>query len=103
MFMGALTENFIANEFVSFGLSLNYYTFSNYEIDFILAIHGNIIPIECKAGKRTISKSLKNYIEKYMPSYAIRFSTKNFGFENQIKFIPLYAVFTFCEEWKGSR
>lgn len=103
MFMGALNENFIANEFVSFGLPLNYYTFYNYEIDFILAIHGNIIPIECKAGKRTISKSLKNYIEKYMPSYAIRFSTKNFGFENQIKSIPLYAVFTFCEEWKESR
>lgn len=103
MFMGALTENYIANEFVSFGLPLNYYTFSNYEIDFILAIRGNIIPIECKAGKRTISKSLKNYIEKYMPSYAIRFSTKNFGFENQIKSIPLYAVFTFCEEWKESR
>lgn len=29
MFMGALTENYIANEFTSYGLPLNYYTFSN--------------------------------------------------------------------------
>lgn len=26
---GALTENYIANEFTSYGLPLNYYTFSN--------------------------------------------------------------------------
>ena len=33
------------------------------------------------------------YNEKYHPKYAIRISSKNFGFENNIKSIPLYAVF----------
>ena len=40
-----------------------------------------------------MSKSLRYYMEKYKPKYAIRISTKNFGFENNIKSIPLYAVF----------
>ena len=33
------------------------------------------------------------YNKKYHPKYAIRISSKNFGFENNIKSIPLYAVF----------
>ena len=34
------------------------------------------------------------YMKKYNPKYAIRISEKNFGFENNIKSVPLYA--TFC-------
>ena len=30
---------------------------------------------------------------KNHPNYAIRISTKNFGFANNIKSVPLYAVF----------
>lgn len=37
--------------------------------------------------------SLGVYIDKYKPKYAIRVSTKNFGFENGIKSVPLYAAF----------
>ena len=32
-------------------------------------------------------------IKKYNPKYSIRISLKNFGFENNIKSISLYAVF----------
>lgn len=30
---------------------------------------------------------------KYGPEYAVKILTMNFGFENNIKSIPLYAVF----------
>lgn len=33
------------------------------------------------------------YTKKYEPEYAVKISSKNFGFENNIKSIPLYAVF----------
>ena len=33
------------------------------------------------------------YMKQYNPKYAIRISEKNFGFENNIKSVPLYAVF----------
>ena len=35
-------------------------------------------------------------MKRCQPKYAIRISTKNFGFDNNIKSIPLYA--TFCIE-----
>ena len=62
------------------------------EIDFIVKLNCNIIPIEVKSGKRTKSTSLNNYIKIYKPDYSIRISTKNFGFDNGIKAVPLYAV-----------
>lgn len=101
MFMGALTENYVANEFESYRLSLNYYTLGKYEIDFLLQIEGKLVPIEVKSGKRTRSVSLQAYMQAYQPETVIRFSTKNFGFENHISSIPLYAVFAFCESIPG--
>lgn len=32
-------------------------------------------------------------MNRYKPKYAIRISTKNFGFENNIKSLPLYVTF----------
>jgi len=51
-----------------------------------------VIPIEVKAGTSTKSKSLNIYMENNNPKYAIRTSLKNFGCENGIKSIPLYAL-----------
>ena len=63
------------------------------DIDLLIKIDGDIIPVEVKSGRRTNSKSLNEYIKKYRPNYSIRISSKNFGFENNIKSVPLYAVF----------
>ena len=62
-------------------------------MDFLLYGEDGIIPVEVKANNNTKSKSLKMYMEKYNPKYAIRISTKNFGYANNIKSIPLYAAF----------
>ena len=56
-----------------------------------------IIPVEVKSADNVKSKSLKVYVEKYNPKYSIRISTKDFGFENNIKSVPLYAVFCIKE------
>lgn len=93
MYKGVLTENYIACEFYAKFKELYYYNFDKYEIDFLIKIEGNIIPVEVKSGRRTNSKSLKEYIKKYNPEYSIRISQKNFGLENNIKSVPLYAVF----------
>ena len=44
-------------------------------------------------GSSVKSISLNTYIKEVKPKYAIRLSAKNFGFENNIKSVPLYAVF----------
>ncbi|HDK7176519.1 TPA: ATP-binding protein [Clostridium botulinum] len=94
-FKGALTENYVC-----FSLNANGYTpyywesKGNAEVDFLIQDKdGDIIPIEVKAAEHVRAKSLQQYIKKYQPKYAVRVSGKNFGFENGIKSIPLYATF----------
>lgn len=94
-FKGALTENYVCNSLVQCGLK-PYYWESNgkAEVDFVVQDkEGNIIPIEVKSSIHTRSKSLNVFKSLYKIPYSIRISTKNFGFENDIKCIPLYSVF----------
>lgn len=94
MFKGAIVENYVAQAFRTNNISLYYWNSGNKaEIDFLLYNKDGIIPVEVKAGDNTQSKSLNVYKEKYNPKYCIRLSTKNFGFTNGIKSIPLYAAF----------
>ena len=95
IYKGAITENYVAQELVSKQESLYYWTSNrSAEIDFVLySEEDGIIPIEVKSGNNVKSASLNMYINEFHPKYAIRFSTRNFGFENNIKSIPLYAVF----------
>jgi len=93
-FLGAISENYVAQAFTVKNYGLYYWTNDgSAELDFILQKDGDIIPVEVKTGRRTKSKSLNYYAEKYKPPYAVRISSKNFGFENNIKSVPLYAVF----------
>ncbi len=94
MFKGAIVENYVAQAFIANNISLYYWNSGNKaEVDFLLYNKDGIIPVEVKAGNNTQSKSLNIYREKYNPKYSIRISTKNFGFTNGIKSIPLYAAF----------
>ena len=92
-FKGGLAENYVMSQLIENNDEIYYYKDDkNIEVDFIIKLDGKIIPIEVKSGKRNRSISLNNYIKKYNPKYSIRISTKNFGFENAIKSVPLYAV-----------
>lgn len=91
---GAVAENYVMQQLVSIGLT-PYYWESNgkAEVDFVIQLDSLAIPVECKYADNVQAKSLKSYNQKYAPQYAIRVSSKNFGFENNIKSIPLYALF----------
>ena len=96
LYKGVIVENFVANQLVCNGFDLYYYRSNNTsKIDFLLYTKNGIIPVEVKAGNATQSKSLKLYIEKFKPKYAIRISTKDFEYDpkTNIKSIPLYATF----------
>ncbi|MDR0438156.1 MAG: ATP-binding protein [Bacteroidales bacterium] len=93
-FFGAMTENYVAQAFATKNYNLLYWQSDGIaEVDFVLQIDGAVVPIEVKKGNRTRSRSLNVFVEKYKSPYAIRISKKNFGFENNIKSVPLYAVF----------
>lgn len=96
LFKGAFVENYVASQFVSNEIDLYYWVSDGIaEIDFLIYNEDGIIPVEVKAANNTQSKSLKTYMDKFNPKYAIRISSKNFGYneEKRIKSIPLYAVF----------
>ena len=95
LMIGMLTENYVSSSLKFNNINLNYWK-NDYtsEIDFILQSEkGKIIPVEVKTSENTKSRSLTNYMYEYNPPYGIRISSKNFGFNNNIKSVPLYAVF----------
>ncbi len=93
-FLGAIAENFVAQSFATNKIPLHYWKNDNTaEVDFVIQKEMDIIPIEVKSGLRVRSKSLGIFMDKYNSPYAIRISKKNFGFENNIKSVPLYAAF----------
>ena len=93
--LGMITENYVASSLKFSGLNLNYWKNAyDSKLDFILQSEkGLIIPLEVKTSNHTKSKSLNNYMKEYKTKYGIRISEKNFGFKNNIKSVPLYAVF----------
>ncbi len=93
-FTGAFTENYMACALASNGYPLLYWESQGIaEVDFLIVKEGQVIPVEVKAADNVKSKSLAVFMQKYKPPYAIRISRKNFGFENSIKFVPLYAAY----------
>lgn len=94
IFLGSMAQNYVAQAFVNKGYDLFYWqSEGKAEIDFVLQIQDSVIPVEVKKGHRNRSRSLGVFAKKYKSPYAIRISKKNFGFENNIKSVPLYAVF----------
>lgn len=94
IFMGAVTENYVAQQLVAKGYNLYYWESSGTaEVDFILQKGGQVIPIEVKKGEHVRSRSLNLFIQEYSPTYSVRLSLKNFGEVDGLKSIPLYAAF----------
>ena len=94
-FKGGMTENFVNSQLISNEYKTYYWmTERGAEVDFIIQRDGDIIPIEVKSADNIKSKSLNMYIQTNKPKYSIKLSTKNFGFEDGKKTVPLYA--TFC-------
>ena len=93
-FKGGMTENYVNVQLTINGYNTYYWeTERGAEIDFIIQREGKLIPIEVKSADNTRAKSLKIYMDKYKPDYAIKLSTKNFAFEDDKKIVPLYAAF----------
>lgn len=93
-FKGGMTENYVNVQLTVNGYRTYYWESARgAEIDFIIQRGGKLIPLEVKSADNTKAKSLKVYMDAWHPDYAIKLSTKNFGFEDRKKIVPLYAAF----------
>ncbi len=93
-FKGALTENVVTQMLIYSGFDkLFYWTSGNTaEVDFLLPVEDQLIPLEVKAGQSTKGKSLRIYIEKYNPKQAARTSTRNLSNDGILVNYPLYLL-----------
>ena len=97
-FKGALTEQYVTQQLVTReDLSIYYWSAQNAraEIDFLVQLSGEIIPIEVKAEENLQAKSLRVYYDKFQPKIAIRTSMSNYRKESWLENIPLYAILGF--------
>ncbi|MCR5088766.1 MAG: ATP-binding protein [Oscillospiraceae bacterium] len=94
-FKGGMIENYVDKQLTINGLRTYFWRNEKgtKEVDFVVSLDGKLIPIEAKSGDRVTSVSLNDYIKEFKPAYSIRISRRNFGFENGILSVPLYAVF----------
>ena len=93
-FKGGMTENYVNVQLLINGYNTYYWQSERgAEIDFVIQREGKLIPIEVKSADNTRAKSLKVYMDTFSPEYAIKLSSKNFGFEDNKKIVPLYAAF----------
>lgn len=91
----AILENYVAQALLARNYHFGFWeSDSMAKIDFLIQKENSIIPIEIHCNDITRSKSISVFKQKCDIPYAIKISSKNFDFKNQIKYIPYYA--TFC-------
>ncbi|MEA1911535.1 MAG: AAA family ATPase, partial [Spirochaetota bacterium] len=63
----------------------------NAEIEYVVPVNQEVIPVEIKSGKRTKSQSLSSFRKRYNPGYTVQITTKELytGNKGHIN-IPLY-------------
>ncbi len=92
LFKGALYEQLLGQMLIAKKVKLYYKRIGDFEIDFLIEHRGKILPIECKSGGNTKSKSLKSFVDKFSPDKAFKVSLNNINTSNKIiKAIPHYV------------
>lgn len=92
-FKGPLTENYILQQLCDqFDVAPRYFSDKNSEIDFLLQVGTDIVPIEVKAGEDRSAPSFRKYIDKYHPTHAIRFSKRGYRKDGAFTNLPLYLA-----------
>ena len=93
-FKGAMSEQYVLQQLLTTEYTPYYYSNeqSRNEIDFLIQVNSDIVPIEVKAEENVHSKSLRAFMDKFKSEYAIRFSMNNYIKQNKIINIPLWNV-----------
>jgi uncharacterized protein len=94
-FKGALTEQYVLQQLlVQKELTIYYWSADNAraEVDFLVQLSGQVVPIEVKAEENLKSKSLRVFYDKFKPQTVIRTSMSDFRKEDWMTNLPLYAI-----------
>lgn len=94
-FKGAIAEQYVLQQFKTIkDLPVFYWSneTSRAEIDFVIQIKSDVVPVEVKAERNLQAKSLKVYMEKFKPNYVIRTSMADYKKTDNLIDLPLYGM-----------
>lgn len=94
-FKGALAEQYVLTELKTNNIDPIYYWSSEKgiaELEYLVQIGKENIPIEVKANENLQAKSLKNFVEKYKTKTNIRTSMSEYREQDWLTNIPLYLI-----------
>ncbi len=98
---GALAEVFVGLELIAYSSSrthpeIHYWhreaRSSNAEVDYVIQLDGDIVPIEVKAGTKGQMQSMGIFLKERSLKRGIRISHENFSRVGHIQVLPIYAV-----------
>ncbi len=97
---GSITEAFIGQELLAYSDPIkqqNLYYWRRIkqgiaEVDYLMQMRSEILPIEVKGGLGTTLRSLHSFLKNHDSPYGIRFSTQNTSLFERVHSYPLYAV-----------
>lgn len=102
---GAVYENAVTQELVSHGLTPYYFnSHKQGELDLIVEIDGEVVPIEIKSGKDyTVHSALNNVlsVEEYGVKRAFIFSNYNVSVDGNKIYLPVYMSTFLCNTERG--
>lgn len=92
---GILFENFIFNELKNFG-KVNYWrTTGKAEVDFVLSLGQEVIPVEVKSQTK-LKRGFLSFLKSYKPKKALVFTENEFGIRKlkgtKVVFVPHFFI-----------
>ena len=98
---GVMCENFIFSELIKNNVTVKYWrTKSQAEVDFIIELNGEVIPVEVKTTLKAerVTRAVHSFIEKHKPKRCYVLSLEFEGREKNVIFLPLvkfnHEIFT---------
>ena len=98
---GALAEQFVGQELLACAADylpgeLFYWqrekTGSMAEVDYVINVDSQIVPIEVKSGKTGTLRSLQVFLDEKKLPFGVRLSLKPLEFHNRVLSVPLYMI-----------
>ena len=93
---GSIYENAVAQELIAHNIEPYYYNNKKRgELDFVIELNGEVLPIEVKSGKDyELHRALSNIMdcEEYDLPEAVVFNNDNLKVDGKIVYAPIYMV-----------
>jgi predicted AAA+ superfamily ATPase len=98
-FRGTLAEQYVLQQVVAHTPTASaspayYWTGKSAEVDFVVQLNGDAVPLEVKSAEHVRSLSLRSYLDRYNPAHAYRLSLAPYREQDGFINVPLYAIDT---------